>query len=395
MDLLSKLAGKRETLTPPAVLASLEQLVVNVAGERRHLETLLQSVNEANLPGVQSALDRAEQQASGLVRRLDDLSTRAEQLSSANRTIEALEARVAALEAAVVSAETKTGDALHRVSEIDRQRSALQDVVTQARESTSRLEALAADPELMQQAAELRRVEDDLQRVTKQQARLASDIEGLQATTTALAESATTAEQLSQRALEAASSAADQSMALERKLETLARIEALAGDTTAQLQSLNGLAEHVSMKLKVLEGQQQTLERALVDSRRVNEMVWEMEGQINKLKEGSTVTARVESHLAELGRLHRDVATALEDAARERSQFTDTLAQHQRQASDLLHDLQGHGDRLAVNRKEMNTLGERLGATQERLADTEGRLAAVSASEQIVGGLAEKIAGLE
>ena len=330
MDLLAKLAGKRETLTPPAVLASLEQLVVDVAGERRHLETLLQSVNEANLPGVQSALDRAEQQASGLVRRLDDLSTRAEQLSSASRTIEALEARVAALEAAVVSAETKTGDALHRASEIDRQRSALQDVVTQARESTSRLEALAADPELMQQAAELRRVEDDLQRVTKQQGRLASDIEGLQATTTALADSATTAEQLSQRALEAASSAADQSMALERKLETLARIEALAGDTTAQLQSLNGLAEHVSMKLKVLEGQQQTLERALVDSRRVNEMVWEMEGQINKLKEGSTVTAQVESHLAQLGRLHRDVATALEDGARERSQFTDTLAQHQR-----------------------------------------------------------------
>ena len=65
MDLLSKLAGKRETLTPPAVLASLEQLVVNVAGERRHLETLLQSVNEANLPGVQSTLDHVEQQASG------------------------------------------------------------------------------------------------------------------------------------------------------------------------------------------------------------------------------------------------------------------------------------------------------------------------------------------
>ena len=395
MDLLSKLAGKRETLTPPAVLASLEQLAVNVAGERRHLETLLQSVNEANLPAVQSALDHVEQQASGLVRRLDDLSRRAEQVSTASRTIEALEARVAALEAALVSAETKTGDALHRASEIDRQRSALQDVVTQAHESTSRLEALAADPELMQQAAELRRVEGDLQRATKQQARLASDIEGLQATTTALAGSATTADQLAQRALEAASSAADQSMALERKLETLARLEALAGDTTAQLQSLNGLAEHVAMKLKALEGQQQTLERALVDSRRVNEMVWEMEGQINKLKEGSTVTARVEAHLGQLERLHRDVATALEDGARERSQFTDTLAQHKREASDLLLDLQSHLDRLAVNRKEMNTLGERLGATQERLSDTERRLAAVSASEQMVGGLAEKIDGLE
>ena len=395
MDLLSKLAGKRETLTPPAVLASLEQLVVNVAGERRQLETLLQSINEANLPGVQSALDRVEQQAVGLVRRLDDLSTRAEQVSTASRTIEVLEARVAALEAAVVSAETKTDDALQRASEIDRQRSALQDVVTVARESTTRLEALAADPGLMQQAAELRRVEDDLQRVTKQQARLASSIEGLQATTTALADSATTADQLSQRALEAASSAADQSMALERKLETLARLEALAGDTTGQLQSLNGLAEHVAMKLKALEGQQQTVERAVVDSRRVNEMVWEMEGQINKLKEGSTVTARVEAHLAQLERLHRDVATALEDGARERSQFTDTLAQHQREASDLVDDLQSHLDRLAVNRKEMNTLGERLGATQERVSDTERRLAAVLASEQMVGGLAERIDGLE
>jgi chromosome segregation ATPase len=395
MDLLAKLAGKRDGLTNPAVFAQFDEFLGNIRAERRQLEAMLSSVKEANLPGVRGALADTEQRTSVLARRLDELGARLEHLATTTRTIAALEARVAALESGVTNAEARTAEVLQHSADMDLTRSALEDALVRGQDTTTRLEALTNDPDVVRQAAALRQAADDAERVIEQQGRLTSDLDLLQAKTTALAESARAADELSQRAIEAATRAAGQSAALEAQLETLGRIESLAGDTTAQLQSLNALAEHVSTKAKVLEGQHQTLERALVDSRRVNEMVWEMEAQINKLKEGSTVTARVEEDLAQLERLRRDVSTALEGAALERSQFTDTLAQHQREASDLLHDLRGHLDRLAVNRKEMNTLGERLAAAQGRLADTESRLASVSASEQIVGGLGEKIDGLE
>ena len=49
--------------------------------------------------------------------------------------------------------------------------------------------------------------------------------------------------------------------------------------------SLNALAEHVNQKIKALENQKHTVERAVVESNRLNEMIWSMEVQISKLNE--------------------------------------------------------------------------------------------------------------
>jgi hypothetical protein len=64
---------------------------------------------------------------------------------------------------------------------------------------------------------------------------------------------------------------------------------------------LNALAERVNAKLKALENQQQTIDRALLDSRRVSEMVWEMDAQIARLREGSTVAANSREHAVAAG----------------------------------------------------------------------------------------------
>ena len=61
---------------------------------------------------------------------------------------------------------------------------------------------------------------------------------------------------------------------------------------------MNALAEHVTSKFKALEHQHQTIEHALVESRKVAEMVWNMDAQIVKLNEGSAMTARVEETVA-------------------------------------------------------------------------------------------------
>ncbi len=54
---------------------------------------------------------------------------------------------------------------------------------------------------------------------------------------------------------------------------------------------LNALAEHVNQKIKALENQKHTVERAVVESNRLNEMIWAMDVQINKLNEGGLQAA--------------------------------------------------------------------------------------------------------
>src|ERR671924_540960 len=47
--------------------------------------------------------------------------------------------------------------------------------------------------------------------------------------------------------------------------------------------ALHALAEHVSHKTKALEAQKHTVERAVVEATRLNEMVWNMDAQIARL----------------------------------------------------------------------------------------------------------------
>ena len=100
---------------------------------------------------------------------------------------------------------------------------------------------------------------------------------------------------------------------VEKKLGPLAQLQELGQNTEERLVALNALAERVSLKAKVIESQQLTVEHALVQANRVNEMVWSMEVQIGKLNEGMKHAATAEETLARLEKLSADTtATARE-----------------------------------------------------------------------------------
>jgi len=178
---------------------------------------------------------------------------------------------------------------------------------------------------------------------------------------------------------------------LDSKLGDLSQCQVLSLDASTDLQALNALAERVNAKLKALENQQQTIDRALLDSRRVSEMVWEMDAQIARLREGSTVAATVESTLSRLDLLHRTVTEKLDGANRDCARFGETVEQQHQRSAELLHAVQSHLDRLAVNRSEIDTLAERLAATESGLANTDRQLAALAASERALSALQNRL----
>src|SRR5262249_516317 len=126
------------------------------------------------------------------------------------------------------------------------------------------------------------------------------------------------------------------------------------------------------------EDQQSVVERALVESRRVHEMVWEMEAQIGKLNEGGKRTARVEEMLARIDRTVAETAARQEEATRARESFCYEVNPQHQEAQTVVEALQQHVGHLAVNRQELDTIQERLRVAQATIGGAEARVQALA-----------------
>ena len=104
------------------------------------------------------------------------------------------------------------------------------------------------------------------------------------------------------------------------------QLQELSKNTEERLASLNALAEHVSQKAKALEAQKHAVERAVVEANRLNEMVWAMDVQIDKLNEGSKQVARAEDTVARMEKLAQETTAQLSAATTAREEFAREFA---------------------------------------------------------------------
>ncbi|PWT81212.1 MAG: hypothetical protein C5B57_10935, partial [Blastocatellia bacterium] len=398
MALLRKLAGRSDGQSDAEQPSGrLEQVLASVQRERQEIEALVASVDgcRSALPDMRSAVDDASRYASALSGRLDDLSVRIDNVAQSMHTIDALESRIAVLENSLQQSEARASNALQQTAEIESRRESLEKLTALAAEVLARIDDVKRDgADLARLEKEFPGVLRECEHIRTEQTKLSGEIEHLRNSTAELGENADKTRRTSQEARENAEKAALTMADIQQKFAALPQIDSLNHDTGAQLQTLKALAEHVAAKLKALESQHQTVDHALVESRRVSEMVWNMEVQVGRLNEGLALGARVEENLAALGRLHVETTAELEAAARGRAELAEVLEQQRRNATELLQTLEMRLDRLALNKKEIETLGERLAAAHSSLSDMEGRLAAVSVAEETVSSLGEKIDGL-
>ena len=369
-------------------------LLTSVQNERERIAALVTTLNGCTtaIPQLQGLLDAANGRVVSLTERLADFTTRIEALGGATTSIEALERRLSIFEDGLEEAEKRATHTAQRLAGIDEQRQSLEQLASLATGTLAKIDAVRRDSaEVAKLEEQLPVVRDSYQQIFSQQTALAGEMEQLRSTTTALIDNTATTRQLSQEARDTVESAAATIDELRRKVEGLSELDLKTRDTSAQLQTLNALAEHVTSKFKALEHQHQTIEHALVESRRVAEMVWNMDAQIVKLNEGSAMTVRVEETVARLERLHRDSAAELQEALSIRQKLTDTFDTQRRDATELVQVVQRHVDHLAVNKNELDTLSERVTTAQSALAGVEHRLDHVSTIDASVQGLSEKV----
>src|SRR5256885_16708848 len=181
---------------------------------------------------------------------------------------------------------------------------------------------------------------------------------------------------------------------VENKLGPLARLHELSQSTDERLSALNALAEHVSHKAKALESQQQTVEHAVVQANRVNEMVWAMDQQVAKLSEGMKQIARADDTLSRTEKLAAETDAQLETASKLRQEAERETGKLKKDAASLLDAVRGQVDTLGVKKKEFEAFDERLRTLHAGVGDAESRMATLAAKDKNLNELSQKIDAL-
>ncbi len=157
------------------------------------------------------------------------------------------------------------------------------------------------------------------------------------------------------------------------------QLQELSKATEEKLTSLNALAEHVTQKSKALEGQKHTIDRAVVEANRLNEMVWSMDVQIGKLNEGLKQAARGEETILRIEKIVEETNAKVEAASKSRDEFAREAARMEKDGRALVDVMRSYVEKLGLEKKEFEAFDHRLrgaavgGAARPRAAWTRWR----------------------
>src|SRR5688500_19848849 len=139
------------------------------------------------------------------------------------------------------------------VETVKRERLALEDVQKQIRQAHEELR--------------------DVKQSVEQAAALRGELEQLRGVATQLTQDYSKAREISREADDDAFAALEAVKDIEKRLSRLAQLQELGRTTDEKLTALNSLAEHVTQKTRILEGQKNIVDRAVVEINHVNELV--------------------------------------------------------------------------------------------------------------------------
>ncbi len=167
-------------------------------------------------------------------------------------------------------------------------------------------------------------------------------------------------------------------------------MQELGRDTETQLATLNSLAEHVLQKVKVLENQKHTVEHAVVESNRLNELVWNMDVQVAKINDGAKEVAQVEETVVRIETLAADALAGLEQATKSKESFTRELDKLEQGRAELTDFVRGYFERLTVERKELESFDQRVQSLQSGLSTTAASMSKLQDREKELAALDQR-----
>ncbi|HEY2152432.1 MAG TPA: hypothetical protein VGH34_16605 [Vicinamibacterales bacterium] len=375
----------------------LEQLIATSREERSAISAMMTALTakSAKLSPLGKSLEQVSEKASSVTAQLDEITRRLTTLDDRTKELAEVDKRIEALKDAARQAEQTTQKAIGPDGELQKHREAVQHLSSQALGTQATLETLRKERATLEELrTQLQKADTDVKQSIGQSATLKGELDQVRALATALAQDFAKVRESSREAREDTTAAMTTVKEVENKLGPLARLHELSQSTEERLTSLNALAEHVSHKAKALESQQQSIEHAVVQANRVNEMVWAMDVQIGKLNEGIKQIARADETLARTEKVAAETGAQLDNAGKLRHEIERETGKLKKDATSLLDLVRGQVDALALKKKEFEAFDERLKTLQSGVGDAESRMTALSARDKNVSELTQKVDGL-
>jgi chromosome segregation ATPase len=372
----------------------LEQLIQAARAERVAMDKtlLLLRQRSASLTPIARSFDQIAQVMSGTTTKLEDIGERLATLDGRTREMEQLGGRIQDLQNAAAQAEQSFREATRPDGELRKHREAIEQLSAQARGTHASLAVLKDEHAVFEALREeLRSTQVEIKQSVEHAGALEQELEQLRGVAGGLTEEWVRLDDTSQKARQETAAAVAAIGEVEKKLGPLMQIQSLGHNTEERLVTLNALAERVSLKAKTIESQQLTVEHALVQSNRVQEMVWSMEQHIAKLSEGMRHAAAAEETLRRLEKLSTDTTERLEGAARLQAETGQQAALLENRGAALLESMHAQIGVLAVGKKEVEAVNERLRILDGALSRAEERAGALAAQEKDLDRIADGI----
>ena len=209
-------------------------------------------------------------------------------MTSARRHWKSVDKKIKTLHDTVRHAQEAAERVVGPESDLQKHRDALKQLSSQTLETRASFDTLKKEQASLEELrTQLRQTQGDLKNSLDAATVLKTELDQVRAAGAILGQDYARIREMSREAREDSGAAMEAVKDVEKRMGPLAQLHELSKNTEERLTSLNALAEHVTHKTKALESQKHTIDRAVVEANRLNELVWSMDAQIAKLNEGS------------------------------------------------------------------------------------------------------------
>ncbi len=371
----------------------LRALIDDARDERAALSAVLTQVSgvSAKLSRTAQTLDDLGQKADGVAQKVDKLAGMTAGYDKRVENFDQLAKRMGELLEQVTQAK-RVSEALSAPDgDLQQHRLAIDAMSSQAQEAQATLGQLRLENQKLDELrVQLRNSTAEVAQTIAGVATCKAELDALRASETGLRQEMQDI-QGSARAAHSDSVAAARTVSeVQGKLESLAQLQELSKTTEKRLSSLNALAEHVSHKTKALETQKHTVEHAVVEATRLNEMVWSMDAQIAKLAAGGAQMQQTEEALSRMEKLAQAAAHDLTAASAARDEFLRESARLESQGRSFTEYLRSAIERLAVEKREVDAFDQRLKALALAVGESETRVHSVLAKDEALVAMQQR-----
>ena len=373
--------------------ADFEALILAAKEEQSALDAMLAQITlrGSKVAQVGKTLKQFDAKTVATSQKVTDVDKRIAGLEERTRTFTEIDARIQALLAIAEQAQQKAEGLVAPGSDLQKHRQSVQHLSSQMLQTQAGIDTLKREQATLEEArTALRKTQGEVKSTIDAAAVVKAELDQVRGTAGHLSQDYARLRDASKEVREDSVAAAESVKELERKLGPLMQLQELSKTTEEKLAGLNAMAEHVSQKTKALESQRSTVERAVVEAKRLNEMVWNMDVQINRLNEGAKEVHRSEETIGRIETLVQQTNATVEGVTKARDDMARESARFEKDGRALVDGLRASLERVALEKKEFEALDLRLRALQGAVKEAEASMEVLAVKERNLSQLHQK-----